>query len=62
MIGLRKNKYISVTIPEKLLKVVNDLVNEGEFASMSDFVNDAVRYYLDNKYPLRLYKRGEKDA
>jgi len=57
---MNKKHYVrtNITFPPKLLKLINDLVEEGYYQSVSDFVKEASRTHLKTIIPL-FYQRRE---
>lgn len=58
------NKQLNITLPEETLQLINQLNQQGD---PSDFINEAVQYYVSQKADLRqqlqegAIQRAERD-
>ncbi len=41
---------VTVSLPQELLKAIDNLVEKGEYSSRSDFIKDAARCHLRNHH------------
>jgi len=44
----------NITLTPKLFRVINELVKEGDYQSVSDFIKEAIRDHLRTWYPKKL--------
>jgi len=44
----------NITLTPKLFRVINELVEEGDYQSVSDFIKEAIRDHLRTWYPKKL--------
>lgn len=45
-----KMARVTVSLPQELLKAIDNLVEKGEYSSRSDFIKDAARCHLRNHH------------
>jgi Arc/MetJ-type ribon-helix-helix transcriptional regulator len=47
----RGYRYIQVSLPPELVKLVDKLIEKGEYRNRSDFLSEAMRSHLRTWYP-----------
>jgi len=53
---MKRKQWIrtNITLTEKLLRILRELVEEGDYQSLSDFIKEAIREHLRTWYPKKL--------
>jgi Arc/MetJ-type ribon-helix-helix transcriptional regulator len=49
-------KRVLVSIPPKILDIIDEIVNEGEYVSRTQYINEAILWHLRTWYAKRLEK------
>ena len=53
---MTKTKSVNVSLPKKVLQIVNKLVNKGDYKNISDFLTEASRSHIRTWYPSLIEK------
>lgn len=56
---MTKNKKIMVSLPDKIVKIIDGLVETGDYSNRSQFIHEATLSHLRTWYPKEI---GEKEV
>jgi len=56
---MKKYTRTNITLTPKLVDILKELVEEGDYQSMSDFIKEAIRAHLNRWYPKKLHRESE---
>ena len=54
-----RHKTLCAKVTDKILRIIDDLVEEGDYLSRGQFVNEAIRGHLATWYPKMLEEKKE---
>ena len=54
-----KLKSVKISMPDTMLKAMEDLVESGEYGSISELVRDGFRHLLDNPRTIARLQAGK---